>query len=153
MPHDPGGIALLCLASVVIICLLHRKHSHEKPEEAPLVSFIPSLIEPREPEHDGQMQRKTDETIFRERINQLVQNKIARGYNIQTICRDIPVSPSTLYKWRMGETFPNRKSVERVAAYFGVSVQWLYSENTEKEYHSLLDEAENKAERIGTKEE
>ena len=86
-----------------------------------------------------------NETVFRKRINQLVRAKMSRGYSVKSMCREIKVNPSTLSEWRRGEAFPTRKNMERVARYFGVSVQWLCSEGAEKEYRDLLDETKNKA--------
>lgn len=145
MADDPGGIALVCFVVAVPFYLLCRKRRHEQPEGTTSATLLQTEIEPHEPGKDESKQQKADETIFRARLNQLVKRKVARGYTIQTICRDIPVSPSTLYKWRMGAAFPNRKSVERVAAYFGVSVQWLYSEKADEIYHDLLDDIDHKA--------
>lgn len=145
IPHDPSGIALFCLTVVAAICLARRKHRHEQPDNITHTSLLQAEIEPQKSGHRELKERKSDETIFQERLNQLVKNKITRGYTIQNICRDMPVSRSTLHKWRTGEVFPNRKSVERVAAYFGVSVQWLYSEKADEIYHDLLDDIDHKA--------
>lgn len=140
MPHDPLGIGLLCAAAILF--LLRRKR-RAVPLEDVSAEFLTSHIEPREPEE--QWRRRADENVFRERIDQLVKEKQSRGYTVQSVCREIGVNPSTLSEWRRGEAFPTRKNMERVARYFGVSIQWLCSEDAEREYHDLLEETKNKA--------
>lgn len=144
MPHDPGGIAICCLAVSVVLYLLYRKRKAAR-WRADDFQLSPDLVDAGHTKQEEQWRSHMDESVFRERINRLVKEKQRRGYTVRSMCREIGVNPSTLSEWRRGKAFPTRKNMERVARYFGVSVQWLCSEDAEKKYHDLLDETKNKA--------
>ncbi len=147
--------ALLCFFSFLFarLSLKRRKHKIEPEvdEETECQEEIPSAQEEDYAEEEQDF--SIDNNTFQKRINQLVMDKKRRGYTITKMCKSIPVSSSTLSKWRRGEAFPNKRSVERVAAYFDVSIQWLCSPNADKEYHSLMDELKtvNRERKNGTK--
>ncbi len=68
----------------------------------------------------------------------------AKGVSISEVARCIGISPSTLTDWRAGRYTPKMDKLEKLAAYFDVSVRYLQTGSdddgfiSQKESH-LLD--------------
>ena len=61
------------------------------------------------------------ESILYQRIRELCED---RGIQIIRLCADLNISPTSIPKWKSG-TSPSIYKIQSIAAYFGVSIDYL----------------------------
>lgn len=48
-----------------------------------------------------------------------------RGISIRKMCADLGISPSSITDWKKGRSVPKLDKMQRIADYFGVTVEYL----------------------------
>lgn len=71
-----------------------------------------------------------------------------KGVNAATVARETGISPTTLSEWKNGRSTPKQDKLQKIADYFGISLDYLVTglEPEQKEKPSALSEELNKNE-------
>lgn len=72
-------------------------------------------------------------------FEQLLQNKCVTAYKVS---KDTGVSQTALSNWRLGKSVPTLKTLQKLASYFDVTVDYLSSENAKEPYYYSEETAE-----------
>ncbi|MDP4121269.1 MAG: helix-turn-helix transcriptional regulator [Bacillota bacterium] len=65
-----------------------------------------------------------------ERILGLMEKKNIKA---NKLCRDLELSESSITDWKKGKAVPSVKALEKIAKYFGVSLDWLIAGEESKQ--------------------
>ncbi len=87
--------------------------------------------------------RKSTHTTkdFSERLSELVEERKKRGLSHKQIAAGIGVGDGTLSDWCSDNKTPTIDAVPKIAAYFGVSVEWLFKMSEDRTIRpSIIDE-------------
>lgn len=70
--------------------------------------------------------------IMYKEFEQLLQN---RGLSSYKVAKDTGVSQTALSNWRSGKSLPTTKTLQKLADYFGVTIDYLTGTEPQEEYY------------------